>query len=140
MDSVMRLHQCRRMDFRRGHVLGLQDHLVQWTKPPQRSQGLQPKDYARLSETLMWHAAQGGLTPARRLSFKGTIQQVLSLRDLLPRGQCRAPVGEVFLCLIAQQVVPYRPGRIEPRVRKRRPKNYRLMTRPREELKALLTG
>jgi len=34
---------------------------------------------------------------------------------------------------------PYRPGRIEPRVRKRRPKEYPLMTKPRAELrKALL--
>jgi hypothetical protein len=32
-------------------------------------------------------------------------------------------------------VVPRRPGRVEPRVRKRRPKNYRLMTKPRAQLK-----
>ena len=32
-------------------------------------------------------------------------------------------------------VNPERPGRFEPRVRKRRPKNYRLMTRPRGVLK-----
>jgi len=43
------------------------------------------------------------------------------LGSLLPRGQCRAPAGEVVRRLIAQQVAPYRPGRIEPRVRKRRP-------------------
>ena len=32
-------------------------------------------------------------------------------------------------------VNPERPGRFEPRVRKRRPKSYRLMTRPRGVLK-----
>jgi len=42
--------------------------------------------------------------------------------------------------LRAIQIVPERPGRHEPRVRKRRPKNYRLMTKPRAELKKLLTG
>ena len=29
---------------------------------------------------------------------------------------------------------PLRPGRSEPRVKKRRPKNYRLMTKPRKEM------
>ncbi len=31
---VMRLHQARRADFRRGRRLGREDHLVTWTKPP----------------------------------------------------------------------------------------------------------
>jgi hypothetical protein len=36
-------------------------------------------------------------------------------------------------------VLPHRPDRIDPRVKKRRPKEYDLMTRPRAELrKALL--
>jgi hypothetical protein len=35
-------------------------------------------------------------------------------------------------------VNPHRPGRYEPRVRKRRPKQYPLMTRPRAELRKLL--
>ena len=32
-------------------------------------------------------------------------------------------------------VNPYRPNRLEPRVRKRRPKQYPLMTKPRRQLK-----
>lgn len=36
------------------------------------------------------------------------------------------------------RVVPERPGRFEPRVVKRRPKNYRRMTRPRQKLKEAL--
>ena len=41
--------------------------------------------------------------------------------------------------LPALVVNPHRPGRVQPRVRKRRPKQYPLMTRPRAELrKALL--
>ena len=32
-------------------------------------------------------------------------------------------------------VVPERPGRHEPRVRKRRPKKYKLMNKPRKQLK-----
>jgi Transposase DDE domain len=37
-------------------------------------------------------------------------------------------------------VNPDRPGRVEPRVRKRRPKEYPLMKRPRAELRAELRG
>ena len=37
-------------------------------------------------------------------------------------------------------VNPHRPGRYEPRVKKRRPKNYRLMNRPRRELKKALAA
>ncbi len=37
-------------------------------------------------------------------------------------------------------VNPYRPNRLEPRVRKRRPKQYPLMTKPRKQLKKELCG
>ena len=37
-------------------------------------------------------------------------------------------------------VNPHRPGRYEPRVKKRRAKNYQLMTRPRKELKKALAA
>jgi hypothetical protein len=35
VDVVVRLHQCRQADFRRGRRLGREDHLVTWTKPRQ---------------------------------------------------------------------------------------------------------
>ena len=35
-------------------------------------------------------------------------------------------------------VIPHRPNRLEPRVRKRRPKQYPLMTKPRCQLKKAL--
>jgi hypothetical protein len=37
-------------------------------------------------------------------------------------------------------ILPERPNRYEPRVRKRRPKNYKLMTKPRKQLKQELAG
>ena len=37
-------------------------------------------------------------------------------------------------------VNPYRPNRLEPRVRKRRPKQYSLMNKPRRQLKKELDG
>jgi hypothetical protein len=33
IDSVTRLHHCRRIDFRRGKRLGRDDHIVEWLKP-----------------------------------------------------------------------------------------------------------
>jgi len=33
IDTVTRLHHCRRIDFRRGKRLGKDDHIVEWTKP-----------------------------------------------------------------------------------------------------------
>ena len=40
--------------------------------------------------------------------------------------------------LAALVIVPHRPNRLEPRVRKRRPKEYPLMKRPRKELRQIL--
>jgi hypothetical protein len=42
-----------------------------------------------------------------------------------------------MLLTIARDLTPLRPGRSEPRVKKRRPKNYRLMTKPRKEMRPL---
>ena len=37
-------------------------------------------------------------------------------------------------------VNPHRPNRLEPRVRKRRPKQYQVMRKPRQQLKKELSG
>ena len=46
--------------------------------------------------------------------------------------------GEPVVVLPKLIVNPRRPNRIEPCCRKRRPKNYSLMTKPRETLRKLL--
>lgn len=51
VEVVTRLHQHRAADFRRGHRLGADDHLVGWPKPP-RPEWLDPETYDRLSDTL----------------------------------------------------------------------------------------
>jgi hypothetical protein len=38
---------------------------------------------------------------------------------------------DAFLFAVASATVPHRPNRVEPRVRKRRPKNYQLLNKPR---------
>jgi len=49
-----------------------------------------------------------------------------------PRKQ--AQLFDALLRTIASDLVPLRPERSEPRARKRRPKNYQLLTKPRKEM------
>jgi hypothetical protein len=51
VDVVLRLHQRRRVDFRRGRHLGPWDHLVTWQKP-QRPEWMDEPTYRRLPEAL----------------------------------------------------------------------------------------
>jgi len=44
-------------------------------------------------------------------------------------------VATTLLNTIARDTVPLRPNRAEPRARKRRPKNYHLLTKPRHLFK-----
>jgi len=227
VDTVLRLHQRRITDFRRGRLLGHYDHVVLWPKPPQSPRRIRRRDFQRIPETLvvheiryhvevkglrahevtlattlldahtytaleladlyfqrwdveldfrhikttmqmdvlrcktpemvrkelwchllaynlirhvMWNAGQDNHVATRRISFKGTIQYVISFRDMLSgrSPQVKRETNIRLFRLIAFQEVPNRPGRIEPRVKKRRPKTYNLMNKPRAELKAAL--
>jgi len=73
----------------------------------------------------------------RQLGFTLACQTVLSSWMLLATGACRDARGlwERALERIAANEVANRPGRIEPRVLKRRRHRYPLMVRPREELR-----
>lgn len=44
-DGVVRLHQCRKADFRRGRRLGREDHIVTWTKPQQVPEWMSRAEY-----------------------------------------------------------------------------------------------
>jgi hypothetical protein len=52
IDVVVRLHQRRQADFRRGRRLGKDDHLVTWFKPLRRPDWLDEETYQRLPDTL----------------------------------------------------------------------------------------
>lgn len=71
----------------------------------------------------------------RQLSFKHTVQIWIAW------GHCQSTVVDAdridgLFVLIAQQKVGNRPGRIEPRALKRRPKPFPLLTQPRELARA----
>lgn len=225
VDAVVRLHACRRADFRRGRRLGRCDHLVTWHRP-QRPEWMDEATYERMPKTLTlrelrvhapvqrfrtrvvtvvttlldadefpkadiaelyrlrWHAeldlrslkqtlqldvlrgktpamvqkelwahllvynlirkvmaqaaANHGLDP-RTLSFKGALQTLNAFA--LPLLTCSAAsLPDTILALleaIVRHRVGNRPGRLEPRARKRRPKPYPLLTRPRGEARTL---
>jgi hypothetical protein len=221
-DAVMRLHQSRKADFRKGIRLGPDDRLVTWLKPMQRPPGCPPEAFAALPETLTlrivrYRIATAGfrseevilvttlldpqdypanaladlyferwtielhfreiktllgldvlrcLTPKMvrkeialhriaynlvrllmqraglvhhislaRISFKGTLDSLHHFADALQalagRPRRQAELLEKLLLTIASDLLPERPNRAEPRVKKRRAKNYHLMTRPR---------
>jgi hypothetical protein len=52
IDVVFRQHQLRKVDFRKGHRLGKNDHWIIWTKP-QRPKWMTPAFYAWLPGTLV---------------------------------------------------------------------------------------
>lgn len=224
VDTVMRIHQARPTDFRKGKRLGAKDRLVTWDKPAYRPNGFSKTQWKALPESLTlrmleiqidvpgfrsesivivttlsdpaaypseelaklylrrwsvelffrdikitlgmdvlrcrtpemvrkeialhaiaYNLVRGLMQKAAalyevdlaRLSFKGSVDTLRQWTDTFnashsqPREQRR--LFHQLLQIIAEDTVPYRPERAEPRVRKRRPKNYRLMTRPRHQ-------
>jgi hypothetical protein len=221
VDVVVRLHQRRGADFRRGRRLGRGDHVVRWARPP-RPEWLDEAAYAALPAELAvrevlvrvtqsgfrterlvvvtslsdaqefaaaelgelyrarWHAeldlrslkvtlgmdvlrckspelvrkevwahllaynliravmARSALElgcPPRWLSFTGALQAVAAFGERLlgAEGPEAEELHAWLLIVIGSHQVGDRPDRVEPRKRKRRPKHYPLLTRPREE-------
>lgn len=89
-----------------------------------------------LIRAVMQESALAHGLPAERLSFKGTLATV---RQWAPVLACagfdenrRLFLYSVMLDCIARDTVPMRPNRTEPRARKRRPKGYQLLNKPRK--------
>lgn len=226
IDVVVRLHQLRRCDLRRGRRLGPAEHVVSWPKP-QRPAWMDEATYRSLPEELelrevrvrvrqpgfrtkvvvvvttlldaaayraadladlyrlRWHAELDlrslketlgmgvlrGKSPAmvrkevwahlltynliravlaqaaleygadpRELSFKGAVQALAAFAERLLEadGETAAELYEWLLLTIGAHQVGDRPDRVEPRARKRRPKEYPLLTKPREEARKKL--
>jgi Transposase DDE domain len=217
VDVVVRQHQCRGTDFRRGHRLGTRDHVVSWVRP-QRPAWMDDATYEAMPAALILREARiGGWTVVstftdakaihkrellelyrlrwqveldlrsiktvmqmdilrckspkmvckeiavhllaynlvravmaqaaylgnmlpRELSFKGALQLLRAFEQNL----CYCLPGQLavrrvaLLAGIAQMTLADRPGRIEPRAVKRRPKPYRLLTKPRRVLRKRL--
>jgi putative transposase len=221
--AVVRKHQRRATDFRVGRRLGVDDHVVQWPKPP-RPAWMSEAEYAALPETLSvrelrvrvqqrgfrtrelvvvttlrdvekysaeeiarlyrrrWQAelnlrslkivlqmdhlrcktphrvrnelrmhlvaynlirqvvAQAALASGIEpwtVSFKGALQTLNRILPLLDTSLSTADWCEVLIRAIATWQVGNRPDRVEPRVKKRRPKPHPLMLRPRQDYQSM---
>jgi Transposase DDE domain len=222
MDGVFRMHQRRRVDFRRGRCLGLRDHVVPWQKPKEGPEWMDEATYALMPEemwvrelrfevtrpgyrvhqiilvtTLLdpvvytkedlarlylkrWNveldlrsikivmqmdvlrcktpemvdkeiwvhvlvynvirrlmvtaAAENGAEP-REVSFKGTSQALTAFRETLRTAapSRKGQLWQAMFAAIAYDRVGDRPGRVEPRAKKRRPKQYDLLNTSREQ-------
>jgi hypothetical protein len=226
LDGLFRMHQARKYDFRRGRRLGVEDHVVVWTKPDRpywideatyrrvpaelrvrelRFKVVQPGfrvDELVLVTTMVgaelyskeeladlflqrWHieldfrsikcalkmdilrcqspemvvkeiwmhllaynlirgvvaqAARAHGRAPRRVSFTGAWQTMKAFHESLvgasPAERQRLVV--VMLKAIAGHRVGDRPGRVEPRANKRRPKKQRYLNEPRREARKRL--
>lgn len=90
---------------------------------------------------LMYEAAEERGVDVSRLSFKGSLQALRQWEPHLNHAkiskQDRFRILSALYDAIADNEVPYRPGRQEPRCIKRRPKSYQLLTAPRRFMKEI---
>ena len=93
-----------------------------------------------LLRSLMWSAGTTYSTHPLRLSVQGTRHHLNNFMTQLLAADStkRQQIYRTLLLVIVHKAVPERPGRSEPRVRKRRPKAYPLMTKSRSELREQL--
>jgi hypothetical protein len=91
----------------------------------------------------MWQAAEEYDHPLHRLSFAGTMQRFHAAAPYLrlfagtPKGR---RLYQLLLSWIARDILSCRPNRVSPRAVKRRPKEYPLLNRPRNEMRKALPG
>jgi Transposase DDE domain/Insertion element 4 transposase N-terminal len=92
-----------------------------------------------LVRALMQKAAHFHHMALDRISFKGTLDTLrhwaaaIHASSKTPRKQAEL-IGRM-LEAIAADPLPLRPGRTEPRAKKRRPKTHQLLTQPRHQMK-----
>jgi len=74
-----------------------------------------------------------------RLSFKGTLDTLRHFADAMHAAKKdsrkQASLLAAMLAIIAKDRLPLRPNRAEPRAKKRRSKNYHLLTKPRHKMR-----
>jgi len=93
-----------------------------------------------LVRVLMLEAAASEHVPIERLSFKGTVATLRAWAPILaacPHRKERQRLLSLLLRCLAGDLLPLRPNRLEPRAKKRRPKNYQLLNKPRHLFKEI---
>jgi hypothetical protein len=91
-----------------------------------------------LVRALMQQAALRHEVDLRRISFKGPLDTLRHWSQAVDSCQGKPRKQSLLidqrLRLIALDQLPERPGRVEPRAKKRRPKNSHLLPKPRHQM------
>jgi hypothetical protein len=90
-----------------------------------------------LVRTLMFQAGVTYQVTPVELSFQATIQHLLNFSGELAHEsepQVRQRIHEELLYSISKERLPTRPRRVEPRLKKRRPKSYGWLKKPRKQI------
>lgn len=95
--------------------------------------------YNLLRGVMLESAKQADMLP-RQLSVKGTMQTVESFTPAMMAAGGHPAIYSAFLGAVAAHRVGNRPGRLEPRVQKRRPKQHKLMMKPRNSYRRKLSA
>jgi hypothetical protein len=98
--------------------------------------------YNLIRRAMLQSAAGAGVAP-RTLSFTAAVQTIGASWLLIVLGgdTLTGALIEAALASMASHIVGNRPGRVEPRAIKRRPKEHALLTKPRDQARAdLLKG
>ncbi len=95
--------------------------------------------YNLIRQSMLQAAQASGVSP-RTLSFTAAMQSIAAgwLVTALSDDNLAATLTDVALTSLSSHVVGNRPGRVEPRAIKRRPKERALLTKPRDQARAEL--
>ena len=97
--------------------------------------------YNLIRQTMLQSAQKAGVSP-RALSFTAAVQSIAAnwLVIVLSDDALAALLIDAASVSLAEHVVGDRPGRLEPRAIKRRPKPHDLLTKPRAQARAEMIG
>ena len=95
--------------------------------------------YNLIRRTMLQSAQEADVSP-RSLSFTAALQSIAAnwLLAALSDDALAERLIDAALAGVAEHVVGNRPGRVEPRAIKRRPKEHALLTKPRNQARAEL--
>jgi putative transposase len=92
--------------------------------------------YNLIRQTMLQAARRSGRSP-RQLSFSAALETIAaSWMVAVLEESLTLTLVEAHLANLARQLVGNRPDRVEPRAIKRRPKEHRLLTKPRAQARA----
>ena len=134
VDVVFRLHHLRHRTFQRGC-----DHVITWPRP-KCPDWMDQETYERMPATIEVREVHVQVNqPGFRVDSLVVVTTLMDAERLLVIDEeCARTIIEVHLRHLATHIIGDRPGRVEPRAIKRRPKPHKLLTEARRQARAAL--